>query len=108
MSGWNGRIQPTAAGVFLGMISYAGMANILRTGAVTATSDNGHWGGSAEFALGHPEKVKDFAYRAGQETLAAAKLLAAKFYEKPSSLALMNECGGGRTAITETSATLTT
>jgi len=102
MSGWNGRIQPTAAGVFLGMISYANMANILRTGAATASSDNGHLGGSAAFALGHPEKVKDFAYRAGHETLVDAKLLVAKFYEKPASLALMNECGGGgRTAITE-------
>jgi feruloyl esterase len=102
MSGWNGRIQPTAAGVFLGMISYANMANILRTGAATATSDNGHLGGSAAFALGHPEKLKDFAYRAGHETLVDAKLLVAKFYEKPPSLSLMDECGGGgRTAITE-------
>lgn len=101
-AGWNGRLQPTAAGVFLGMVNYNGLANILRTGAATATSDNGHEGGSASFALGHPEKLKDFAERAGHETAADAKILIQAFYEKPPSLSLMSECGGGgRTAITE-------
>ncbi|MEQ1885545.1 MAG: tannase/feruloyl esterase family alpha/beta hydrolase [Bryobacteraceae bacterium] len=102
LNNWNGRLQPTAGGVFLGMVNYNGLANILRTGAVTATSDNGHEGGSASFALGHPEKLKDFAERAGHETVADAKLLIKAFYEKPQALSLMNECGGGgRTAITE-------
>jgi feruloyl esterase len=102
VSGWNGRLQPTAAGVFLGMPSYAGMANILRTGAATATSDNGHEGGSASFALRHPEKLKDFAERAGHLTLVDAKLLIQAFYGKGPNLSLMNECGGGgRTAMTE-------
>src|SRR5215471_15914340 len=102
VSTWNGRLQPTAAGVFLGMVNYAGLANILRTGAATATSDNGHEGGSASFALGHPEKLKDFAERAGHLTLANAKLLIRAFYGRAPSLTLMNECGGGgRTAITE-------
>ena len=102
VSGWNGRLQATAAGVFLGMVNYAGMANILRTGAATATSDNGHEGGSASFALGHPEKLKDFAERAGHLTLVNARLLIQAFYGKAPSLTVMNECGGGgRTAITE-------
>jgi feruloyl esterase len=102
VSGWNGRLQPTAAGVFLGMLNYASMANILRTGAATATSDNGHEGGSAGFALGHPEKLKDFAERAGHLTLVDAKLLIHAFYGKGPNLSLMNECGGGgRTAMTE-------
>jgi len=101
-SGWNGRLQPTAGGVFLGMVNYNGMSNILRTGAATATSDNGHEGGSGSFALGHPEKLRDFADRAGHETVADAKILLKAFYEKPQSLSLMNECGGGgRTTITE-------
>jgi feruloyl esterase len=102
VSGWNGRLQPTAAGVFLGMLNYASMANILRTGAATAASDNGHEGGSASFALGHPEKLKDFAERAGHLTLVDAKLLIQAFYGKGPNLSLMNECGGGgRTAMTE-------
>jgi feruloyl esterase len=101
-SDWNGRLQPTAGGVFLGMVNYNGLANILRTCAATATSDNGHEGGSASFALGHLEKLKDFAERAGHETVADAKILVKAFYEKPQSLSLMNECGGGgRTTITE-------
>ncbi len=102
VNGWNGRVQPTAAGVFLGSISYAGMANILRNGSVTATSDNGHVGGSGSFALGHPEKLKDFAYRAGHETAADAKILTQAFYGNAPSLTIMNECGGGgRTSLVE-------
>jgi feruloyl esterase len=102
MSGWNGRLQPTAAGVFLGSINYAGMANILRNGSATATSDNGHEGGSGAFALGHPEKLKDFAYRAGHETAVDAKILTKAFYGDAPSLTLMNECGGGgRTSLVE-------
>lgn len=102
VSNWNGRFQPTAAGVFLGSINYAAMANIVRSGAATATSNNGHEGGSASFALGHPEKLRDFAERAGHETAVNAKLLIKAFYGNALSLSLMNECGGGgRSAITE-------
>jgi feruloyl esterase len=102
VSNWNGSFQPTAAGVFLGSINYPSMANILRSGAATATSDNGHEGGSASFALGHPEKLRDFAERAAHETAVDAKLLIKAFYGTAPSLSLMNECGGGgRSAITE-------
>jgi feruloyl esterase len=102
VSNWNGHFQPTAAGVFLGSINYAAMANIVRSGAATATSNNGHEGGSASFALGHPEKLRDFAERAGHETAVDAKLLIKAFYGNAPSLSLMNECGGGgRSAITE-------
>ncbi len=102
VTAWNGRLQPTAAGVFLGSINYAGMANILRNGSATATSDNGHEGGSGSFALGHPEKLKDFAYRAGHETAVDAKILAKAFYGNGPALTLMNECGGGgRTSLVE-------
>lgn len=102
VASWNGRLQPTAAGVFLGSINYVGMANILRNGSATATSDNGHEGGSGSFALGHPEKLKDFAYRAGHETVVDGKLLAKAFYGNAPSLTLMNECGGGgRTSLVE-------
>jgi len=101
VSGWNGRLQATGAGVWFGNINYGAMANILRTGAATAASDNGHEGGSASFALGHPEKVKDFAYRAHHEATVDAKTLIKAFYDKPASLSMMNECGGaGRSAIT--------
>jgi len=100
--GWNGRFEPTAAGVFLGMINYSRLAAILRSGSVTATSDNGHEGGSASFALGHPERVTDFAHRASHLTIVAGKALIEAFYEQTPTLTLMNECGGGgRAAITE-------
>ena len=39
------------------------MADALRRGYATSSTDTGHAGGSASFALGHPEKLIDFGYR---------------------------------------------
>ena len=39
------------------------MATALQNGYATASTDTGHKGGSAAFALGHPEKLIDFGYR---------------------------------------------
>ena len=43
------------------------MATALARGYATSSTDTGHVGGSASFALGHPEKVIDFGYRAVHE-----------------------------------------
>jgi feruloyl esterase len=37
-------------------------------GYATASTDTGHTGGTADFALGHPETLVDFGYRAIHET----------------------------------------
>ena len=42
----------------------------VRAGYATASTDTGHTGGTADFALGHPEKLVDFGYRAIHETTA--------------------------------------
>ena len=39
----------------------------------TASTDTGHKGGNALFAIGHPEKLVDFAYRAVHEMTVKAK-----------------------------------
>src|SRR5437867_9762710 len=65
--GWNGKFQAVGNGGWAGSISYDAMAFALQEGYATASTDTGHTGGNATFAIGHPEKVMDFAYRAVHE-----------------------------------------
>jgi hypothetical protein len=46
-----------------GSISYAAMAEAVRVGCARASTDTGHAGGRGTFALDHPEKLVDFAWR---------------------------------------------
>jgi Tannase and feruloyl esterase len=46
----------------------------------TASTDTGHTGSSASFALGHPEKLIDFGYRAVHEMTTAAKKMVSTYY----------------------------
>jgi feruloyl esterase len=64
---WNGKFQAVGNGGWAGTISYAAMASALAEGYATASNDTGHVGGNAAFAIGHPEKLVDFAYRAMHE-----------------------------------------
>src|SRR5437870_88147 len=72
---WNGKFQAVGNGGWAGRISYGLMQLALREGYATASTDTGHKGGGddASFALGHPEKVVDFAYRAVHEMTVTAK-----------------------------------
>src|SRR6185295_7793616 len=58
---WNGKFQAVGNGAWSGAIGYAAMADALRHGYATTSTDTGHAGGSASFAFGHPEKLIDFA-----------------------------------------------
>src|SRR5438094_8343940 len=62
-SGWNGKLLAVGNGGWAGSISYAAMAASLGRGYATSSTDTGHTGGRGAFALGHPEKFIDFAYR---------------------------------------------
>src|SRR5204863_7219770 len=65
---WNGKFQAVGNGGWAGVISYPAMATALQEGYATASTDTGHKGGNANFAIGHPEKVVDFAYRSVHDT----------------------------------------
>ena len=67
-SNWNGKYQAVGSGGWAGAISYPAMAAAVTAGYATASTDTGHTGGTADFALGHPEKLVDFGYRAIHET----------------------------------------
>ena len=94
---WNGKFQAVGNGGWAGVISYAAMATALAEGYATASNDTGHVGGNALFAIDHPEKLVDFAYRAVHEMAVQAKALVTAYYGKPARLSYWNGCStGGR------------
>jgi len=94
---WNGKFQFVGGGGWAGIISFQAMVSAVREGYATVSTDTGHKGGNALFAINHPEKVVDFAYRAVHETTVQTKALIAKFYDRPARLSYWNGCStGGR------------
>src|SRR5215831_19021141 len=99
---WNGKFQFVGGGGWAGIISFPAMVNAVQEGYATASTDTGHKGGNALFAINHPEKVVDFAYRAVHETTVQAKALITKYYERPARLSYWNGCStGGRQGLME-------
>ena len=100
-SEWNGKFQAVGNGGWAGSITYSALAAALADGYATASTDTGHTGGTAAFAVGHPEKVIDLGYRAVHEMTAKAKTLINAFYGAPPKLSIWNGCSqGGRQGIT--------
>src|SRR5262245_45099822 len=94
---WNGKFQFVGGGGWAGTISYPAMATALNEGYATASTDTGHKGGNANFAIGHPEKVVDFAYSAVHEFTVKAKSILTTFYDRSPRLSYWNGCStGGR------------
>jgi feruloyl esterase len=98
---WNGKFQAIGNGGWAGSIPYPQMAAALAGGYATAGTDTGHTGGTAAFAVGHPEKVIDLGYRSVHEMTVQAKTLINTFYGRPQQFSIWNGCSqGGRQGIT--------
>lgn len=94
-SGWNGKFMAVGNGGWSGNIAYAALAQALVRGYATASTDTGHKGQTASFALGHPQKLIDFAYRAVHETAVQSKAVIAAFYGSSAKLSYWNGCSSG-------------
>ena len=84
-SGWNGKLLTAGNFGWGGSLMYAPMLSALEAGYATASTDTGHDGDTPDgaggaFALGHPEKVLDYAYRADHELTVTAKAFIKAFY----------------------------
>ena len=102
VSGWNGRFQAVGNGAFSGAIGYSALMAAIRRGDAASSTDTGHAGGSASFALGHPEKVIDFGWRAVHEMTMTAKKIVAAYYNAGAKFSYWNGCSaGGRQAMKE-------
>jgi tannase/feruloyl esterase len=101
-SGWNGKFQGVGNGGWAGSISYPALAAALAAGYATASTDTGHVGNTAAFALGHPEKLVDMGYRAVHEMTVQGRAIVDAYYGSPPKRSFWNGCSqGGRQAITE-------
>jgi feruloyl esterase len=99
---WNQKYQAVGNGAWTGSIGYAAMADALRRGYATSSTDTGHVGGSASFAMGHPEKAIDFAYRSEHEMVLKSKAVVNAFYGSMPKYSYWNGCSaGGRQALKE-------
>jgi feruloyl esterase len=102
--GWNGRLLGGGNGGFAGSIYYAQLAGYLKRGFTVAATDAGHQaeGTDASWAYGHPEKVKDFGWRAIHLTAELSKQILSAFYGKPADKSYFDACSdGGREALME-------
>ena len=101
-AGWNGKFQAVGNGGWAGVISYAAMADALRRGYATSSTDTGHTGATGAFALGHPEKFVDFAYRSEHEMTVKSKAVIDAFYGRGPRWSYWNGCStGGRQGLAE-------
>ena len=103
-SGWNGKFEAVGNGGWAGTIGYPAMAQALARGYATTSTDTGHSTPGGNFALGHPEKLVDYAYRSEHDMTVAAKTIVTAFYGSAPSRSYFNGCStGGRQALTEAS-----
>lgn len=101
---WNQKFEQVGNGGLAGSINLFALANELKKGFAAAGTDDGHEGQGTDgsWALGHPERVKDFGYRAVHETSVAAKKIIDAYYQRSPSYAYFNGCSeGGREALME-------
>ena len=105
LNGWNGKFQGVGNGANAGAISYDAMALALRRGYAVASTDTGHAttnGRDAQWAMGHPELLIDFAYRGLHITTEHAKTVVRTFYGQSATRSYYVGCStGGRQGLME-------
>lgn len=101
---WNGKFQGQGNGGFAGEIDYHGLGLAVRDGYATAGTDTGHAasGIDAGWALGHPQKVVDFGYRAIHQMTQVGQAAVRAYYGKAARRSYFASCSnGGRQALME-------
>jgi feruloyl esterase len=101
---WNGKYVQVGNGGFAGTIPRGSFAGPVRAGYAVAGTDDGHQdnvGTNASWALGHPEKVTDFGWRALKETTDISKALLIAKSGKVTRSYFYGCSDGGREALME-------
>ena len=101
---WNGKFVQVGNGGFAGKIPYRTMALAIRGGYAVAGTDDGHQTPGDDidtsWAVGHPEKVVDFGWRAVKATTDAAKALLGVYAGTAPKKSYFFGCSdGGREAL---------
>jgi feruloyl esterase len=103
-TGWNGKLMGVGNFGWAGSIMYGGLLLGLERGYAAVSTDTGHdnSGAMGEFALGHPDKMIDYGYRAVHTMTIDAKLFIKAFYGQEPKHSYWYGCSlGGQMGLTE-------
>jgi hypothetical protein len=101
-SGWNGKYEQVGNGGWAGSIPVMSFGEPLKRGYAVAGTDDGHTAAGAVWAIGHPEKLVDFGWRAVHETSVQSRAIIQAFYGKDIARSYFVGCSdGGREALME-------
>lgn len=102
---WNRKMLAVGNGGLAGTISYAAMLKPLQRGYATSSTDTGHVGANTNdgaWALGHYERIVDFADRAIHVMAEGDKVILKAFYGDSPTHSYFNGCSqGGHEALIE-------
>lgn len=99
---WNGRFQMLGNGGYSSALPLEAMRQALARGNAVAATDTGHEGEDPDFAIGRPQAIVDWGWRAVHATAVAAKTLVARFYGRTAHHSYFNGCStGGQQAMSE-------
>ena len=102
---WNGKYLQSGNGGFAGVVPYTSLAIDIQRGYAAAGTDDGHAdpvNTDASWALGHPQKIIDFGFRALKETTDKAKAVIRAFSGSGPQYSYFAGCSdGGREALME-------
>jgi feruloyl esterase len=95
-SGWNGRFQAVGGGGLAGIISYPALAEAVRGGYASSSTDTGHEAADSAW-LSDRQRVIDYGYRAIHEMTVKAKAVIEAHYGSAPQYSYFNGCStGGR------------
>jgi hypothetical protein len=98
VSNWNGKLHGAGNGGYAGSITYhGGLIEAVRRGYAGVSTDTGHRAGGedASWAIGHPEKVVDFAHRAIHLMTVNAKAIVKAYYADAPRRSYFSSCSNG-------------
>jgi feruloyl esterase len=102
---WNGKFVQFGNGGLAGSIHSGFLKGLAARGFAAAATDDGHQSvhdTDADWALGHPEKIRDYGWRALKETTDVSKALIRAMKAGPAKRAYFYGCSdGGREALME-------
>jgi hypothetical protein len=101
-AGWNGKFEGVGNGGLAGTISFPAMANALRNGYATASTDTGHTATEPRVWLENRERLIDYSYRSLHLTAVAAKAVIKAHYAQAAKFSYYSGCSlGGKQGLME-------
>jgi feruloyl esterase len=100
-SAWNGRFQAVGGGGLAGIISYPALAEAVRAGYASASTDTGHEATDSTW-LADRQRMIDYGHRAIHEMTVKAKSVIEQHYGAAPEYSYFNGCStGGRQGLME-------